>query len=78
MPVLMSQRNTMTVALSMAISRLRTHEGQDLIVGPGLDAAGVHEGRTSGPCQSALAVNPVAGHAGGVLHNGQPPADAAY
>ena len=53
---------------------LRTHEGQDLIVRPGLDAAGVDEGELPA-LPVALPVDPVAGHAGSVLHNGQAPAD---
>ena len=53
---------------------LRTHEGKDLIIRPRLDAAGVDEGELPA-LPVALPVDPVAGHAGGVLHNGQPPAD---
>ena len=54
--------------------RLLAHEGQDLTVGVGLDAAGVHQTEfASHPL--ALAVDTVTGDAGGVLHDGQPPAD---
>ena len=53
---------------------LRTHEGQDLIVRPGLDAAGVDEGELPA-LPVAFSVDAVPGDAGGVLHDGQPPAD---
>ena len=49
---------------------LLPHEGEDLVVGVGLDTAGVHQTELpAGPL--ALAVDTVAGDAGGILHNGQ-------
>ena len=47
------------------------HEGENLVVGPRLDAAGVHN--VEGPAPPlAGGVQTVPGDAGGVLHNGQP------
>ena len=46
------------------------HEGQDLVVGPGLDAAGVDKGE--GPAVPVrLPIDAVPGDARGVLHNGE-------
>ena len=54
--------------------RLLAHKAQDLIVGPGLDAAGVHQGE--GPAVPVrLPVDAVPGDAGGILHDGQPFSD---
>ena len=51
--------------------RLLAHEGQDLAVGGGLDAAGVYQIELPVP-PLRLGVQPVTGDAGGVLHDGQP------
>ena len=53
---------------------LRAHEGQDLVIRPGLDAAGVDQGELPA-LPVAFSVDAVPGDAGGVLHDGQPPAD---
>ena len=51
--------------------RLLAHKGQNLAVGGGLDAAGVHQVELPvSPLR--LGVQPVAGDAGGILHDGQP------
>ena len=53
---------------------LLAHEGQDLVIRIGLDAAGVHQGELPA-VPVGLAVNTVPGDAGGVLHNGKTPPD---
>ena len=53
---------------------LLAHEGQDLVVGVGLDAAGVHQGELAA-VPVGFTVNAVPGDAGGVLHNGKTPPD---
>ena len=71
MPVFTSHTKTMTVAFWNGDLRLLPHEGQDLVVGARLDAAGVHQ--VEDPVAPlAGGVDPVPGHAGGVLHDGQP------
>ena len=50
--------------------RLLTHKGQNLVVGPRLDAAGVHQVEGAAP-PLGLGVQPVAGDARRVLHDGQ-------
>ena len=50
------------------------HKFQNQIIRPGFDAAGVHQGEAPA-VPVAVAIDPVAGHAGGVLHNGQTPPD---
>ena len=50
------------------------HEGQDLVIGPGLDAAGVDEGEGAA-VPVRLPVDAVPSDARGVLHNGQPLSD---
>ena len=53
--------------------RLLPHKGQDLVVGARLDAAGVHD--VEHPVAPLTGgVDAVPGDAGGVLHDGQPPA----
>ena len=53
---------------------LLPHEGQDLAVGVGLDAAGVHQGEPPA-APLAFTVDAVPGDAGGVLHDGEALAD---
>ena len=53
---------------------LLPHEGQNLAVCIGLDAAGVHQAEPAAH-PLALTVDTVTGDAGGVLYDGQPPAD---
>lgn len=53
---------------------LLPHEGQNLAVCIGLDAAGVHQAEPAAH-PLALAVDTVTGDAGGVLYDGQPPTD---
>ena len=50
--------------------RLLPHEGQNLIVGARLDAAGIYNIKHA-VTPLALGVQPVPGHAGGVLHDGK-------
>ena len=49
---------------------LLTHEHEDLVVGTRLDAAGVHDVKDTAP-PLALGIKPVAGDAGGILHDGE-------
>ena len=48
---------------------LAAHEFQHIVLGAGLDAAGVHQ-REGAVAPFAVAVDPVAGNAGGVLDDG--------
>ena len=50
---------------------LLAHEGQNLVVGAGLDTAGIHDIEAA-VTPVTLGVNPVPGDARGVLHDGQP------
>ena len=54
--------------------RLLPHEGQDLIIGAGLDTAGVHQTELAAQ-PLAFAVYTVTGHARRILHNAQASAD---
>ena len=49
--------------------RLTAHELQHIVVGAGLDTAGIHQGEGAA-APLAVPIDPVPGHAGGVLHNG--------
>ena len=51
--------------------RLTAHELQHIVVGAGLDTAGIHQGEGAA-APFAVPIDPVPGHAGGVLHNGGP------
>ena len=48
---------------------LTAHEFQHIVVGAGLNTAGIHQGEGAA-APFAVAVDPVPGDAGGVLHNG--------
>ena len=50
--------------------RLLTHESEDLVIGAGLDTAGIHQAELAAQ-PLALAVNTVTGDTGGVLHDGK-------
>ena len=66
------------MAFSMAITGLLARmKARNLIVGVGLDAAGVYQGERLSH-QSPLAVDAVPGYAGCVLHDGKTPSRSAY
>ncbi len=53
--------------------RLTAHEFQHIVLGARLNAAGIHQ-RKFPSAPLAVSVNAVTGHAGGILHDGGPPA----
>ena len=53
---------------------LVTHEGQDLVIRAGLNAAGIDEGKFPA-APFGFSVNAVAGDTGGILHDGKTPPD---
>ena len=62
-----------TVCQFNANLRLTPHEFQHIILSIGLNTAGIHQ-REGSSAPLAVAVDPVTGHAGGILNDGDSPA----